>query len=119
MFWAIVKGHKLMDYEIGNTPEETVRNYAKRARVSEEDLPLLLAIDAKKLRDDIRVPKWLIPALEHGPEPVLDPRESSPEKWKYYMWATKDLKRRGIKPEDIVGWVKVSPIFDEWSPVVK
>jgi len=119
MFWAIVREHKLMGFEFSDTSEGAIRTYAKRARVPEEHVPLLLAIDAKKLRDDVRVPKWLIPALERGPESVLGPRKASPEAWKEYMKAAKDLERHRIRPEDIVGWVKVSPIFDEWAPVVK
>jgi hypothetical protein len=119
MFWAIVRESKLMGFEFSDTPEGAIRTYAKRARVPEEEVFFLLAIDAKKLRDDVRVPRWLIPALEHGPQSAFGPQESSPEAWRYYMRATKTLKRHGIELEDIAGWVKVSPIFDEWAPVVR
>ena len=129
MFWAIVKESRLIDFETGDTPEEAIKTYVKRKVVSEEDIPLLVAIDAKKLRDDvIVVPRWLILALEHELEFALGSQESFPppysgwkpkEARKYYMGIVETINRHGIKPEDIVGWVKVSPIFDEWAPVVK
>ncbi len=118
-FWAIVSEYDLVGFEFGKTAGGAVRAFARKNRIPKEDAALLRAIDGDRVRDDARVPGRLISALEYGPEMAFGPRETARDEWKEYVRVAKDLKRRGIELGDIVDWVRVSGLFDEWVPVVK
>jgi len=119
--WAIVmeEGYDLVDFEFGDTPEEALQAYVQRAHVPEEDARLLYAIPGDKVWDNVKIPGWLLSALEYGPDFAFGPEESSPEAWEDYRRVLKALAEKGVKVNDIVGWVRVNSVFDMWAPVVK
>ena len=118
--WAILSdSDDLLGYEEALSEAKAVKAFAKKNGVPPEDAKWLYAIPGDKIRDDVEVPGWLISALEYEGEFAFGPRESSPREWEEYENALSKLKAKGIRPEDIVGWVRTNATFDLWSPVVK
>jgi len=118
--WAVLSdSDDVLDYVEAETEEEAVEAFAKKASVPPEDARWLYAIPADGVRDDVEVPGWLLSALEYGPEFAFGPEESSREEWEDYRKVLKELKEKGINPEDIVGWVRINTAWDLWAPVVK
>jgi hypothetical protein len=118
--WAVLNdSDDLLAYEEAYTEEEAIEVFAKKANVPKEDVRWLYAIPADGVRDDVEIEGWLLSAIEYGGEFAFGPRKSSPEAWADYERALARLEEKGIRPEDIVGWVRTNATFDLWSPVVK
>jgi hypothetical protein len=117
--WAIVIEHDLLDFEYGDTPEEAIKAYVKRARVPSEDAKLLIAIDGDKVRDDVQVDGVFLPAIEYGPEFAFGPEEATEGEWDAYRRLVREMREKGVRVSDIVGWLRVNSTWDIWCPVVK
>jgi hypothetical protein len=120
-WWAIVQtdGYDLLDFVQGDNPDKAIRAYVDKAHVPEEDAKLLIAIDGEKVRDDIQVDGFFIPAIEYGPEFAFGPEETTEGEWDAYRRLVKTMKRKGVKVSDIVDWLRVDTTWDLWVPVVK
>jgi len=118
--WAVLNdADDLLDYVEASMADEAVESFARKNGVPPEDAKWLYAIPADGVRDDVEVPGQLLSALEYGPEFAFGPRESAPEAWADYERALDTLEAKGIKPHNIVGWVRVNGALDLWAPVVR
>jgi len=63
---------------------------------------------------DIRIPGYLISALEYSPEFAFGPRETAPDLWEEYERVADQLNEKVV-----VDWVRVDAIFDLWCPVIE
>jgi len=117
--WAVLNdSDDLLDYIEAETDDEAIEAFARKANVPQEDVRYLYAIPGDKVRGDVWVPRWLVDALERGPEAVLGSPESAPEAWDDFWAGVSKLESRGIRIADIVAWLRVHN-RDFWVAVVK
>ncbi len=118
--WAVLSdSDDLLAYEEAESAEAAIKAFAKKAGVPEKDAKLLYAVPGDRVRDDVEVPGWLIPAFLYGPEFAFGPKDIFPDDWEDYEVIANRLEERGIYFGDIAGWVRVDSIFDLWCPVVR
>jgi hypothetical protein len=120
-WWAIVQtdGYDLLDFVEAESPEEAVKAYVEKAHVPSEDAALLQALDGEKVRDDVQVDGIFLPAIEYGPEFAFGPEEATEGEWDAYRRLVREMKEKGVRVSDIVGWLRVNSTWDVWCPVVK